>query len=512
METRTYAFEQGETLTITTVGEDVQVRVRKSGASTFLYNAAKHSPASFEFSFPEDGTYEILMNNNGMVVGNAIFTCACAAAPAAPESPSKKADAQAVASTARGQTTVIVNNILSRMESVAPGAVSRDGRTATSAPSGSGLDQLAAGAEASKVSFRDVAGLLSFNTAYASAAAAESTDSGVLQRRDVVTGAPVTIWGHVSYTSEDNDFNKNGDDRRYDGDVWGYNLGADYRFRDDLVAGFTAGYLDTDLDTAYNSGTYKEKSWDFSPYLMYQPVDGATVTLIAGYSIGDVDKVRNSTVSGSTDSRMWHATADAEYTLQPVASMPLELTAILQYTWSKKTLDSFTESDGTNVDSITADTSQIKPGIEAAYSFHTLGVTMQPFVKTSYIHDFADAINDDSDAFSVGGGLRVLSSGTGLSGVIEGERQFARDDYSEFTIDGLLAYNFALNSADGTPLGSFGPYVSSALDADGGQVLGTGLKFASADQTLNCKLGATHALSSDDAGNTGARLDLELSF
>ncbi len=93
---------------------------------------------------------------------------------------------------------------------------------------------------------------------------------------------------------------------------------------------------------------------------------------------------------------------------------PLELTARFGYLLSKKTLDAFTESDGTHVSKDSVDTSQIKPGVEAAYSFNLQGITWQPFAKADYVHDFVDEINDDSNALNLGGGLRIMSGETGL--------------------------------------------------------------------------------------------------
>ena len=294
--------------------------------------------------------------------------------------------------------------------------------------------------------------------------------------------------------------------------MWGYSLGADFRFNEKAIAGLSVGYADTDVTTTYNAGKYEEDSWSFSPYIMYEPVDGALVSFVAGYSFGDVDRKRNSTVTGNTDSAMWYAAIDGEYKMQPSDSIPLDLTARLGYLLSEKTLDAFTESDGTRVAKASVDTSQIKPGVEAAYSFNALGTVIQPFVKADYVQDFVDEINDDSNALYLGGGLRILSGETGLSGVIEGERQFLRDDYSEYAIKGFLAYNFDLKGDDGNSLGTLAPFVKSDLDADGGQVFGSGLKFTSADESLSCGLEATHTLSSEAAGNIGAQLNFEMTY
>ncbi|RWU06587.1 autotransporter outer membrane beta-barrel domain-containing protein [Pseudodesulfovibrio sp. S3] len=467
----------------------------------------------FEYTVVSDGDYRIWTTTHAASSCNVNYY-SVTDGPDGTSGETKNAFSNTVASASRGQTSVITGNIMSRTATASFGAPPQEarGRNLASSFNKGSLYQRGEQHEAREMSIKELGQFATFNTSQSVAAAADGGVSGIEQRRGILTSDPFTIWGHASFTSADNDFNKGGDDRRYNGNVWGYSLGADYRFHEKVIAGLSVGYTDTDITTSYNSGKYEEQSWNFSPYVMYEPVDGALISFIAGYSFGDVDRKRNSTVTGNTDSDMWYTALEGEYRMQPSDSIPLELTARLGYLLSEKTLDAFTESDGTRVGESTADTSQIKPGVEVAYSFNAQGMTLQPFVKADYIHDFVDEINDDSNALNLGGGLRVLSGETGLSGVIEGERQFCRDDYSEYTIKGLLAYNFALNGDDGNQVGTLAPFVNSNLDADGGQVFGAGLKFTSADGVMSCELDATHTMSSEDAGNTGARMMLEMAY
>lgn len=513
-ESHSKPFNKGEVITITfsnpigSTGSFVQFGPPGAG-----YNNSQNTfPSVHTITVPSTGVHTISFAALPIPTGRA--TIAVSVAPPAPAA-EESALSNTIASASRGQTSTIVGNIMSRTANFSSGTLAQEGRGRDIASSlnRNTLYQREEQPEARDVSLRDLAQFATFNTAHTMASAADTSVSGIEQRRGIATGEPLTLWGHASFTSADNDFNKNGDDRRYDGDVWGYSLGADYRFHDKVIAGLSVGYTDTDMTTTYNAGKYEEQSWNFSPYVMYEPVDGALISLIAGYSFGDVDRKRvNSTVTGKTDSGLWYTALEGEYRMQPSDSIPLELTARLGYLLSRKTLDAFTESDGTRVDKASVDTSQIKPGVEVAYSFNAQGTILQPFAKVDYIHDFVDEINNDSNALNLGGGLRVMSGETGLSGVIEGERQFARDHYSEFTIKGLLAYNFALNGDDGNQLGILAPYVKSNLDADGGQVFGSGLKFTSDDNSLSCGLEATHAMSSENAGNTGAEMMLELAY
>ena len=362
---------------------------------------------------------------------------------------------------------------------------------------------------------RDIAMLASFDTSkMVLAAAGDEQDplKGIQQRRAGLGDRPYTLWGHGSFTSVDNTRNRTGDDSRYDGDVWGYNMGLDYRFRPELVAGLSVGYSETDLTTTFNSGTYDETNWTVSPYAMYQPMDNVTLSAIAGYSFGDVDRTRDTTVTGNTDSGMWFASLNGSYKYTPSQDMPLDLTAKMAVLISRKTVDAFTESDGTAVAKSTSDTRQIKPGIEAAYSFDAQGTTLQPFAKADYVHDFTDETNGDKGAFNLGGGLRIASGETGLSGSIEGERQVGRDDYKEYTVSGLIAYNFGVGGDGTSKLGIASPYIKSNFNPDSGQMFGTGLKFTSDSGTFNTELNFTHTMPTAGTADTAGQIRAELKF
>ena len=511
----TLTFEQGEFFTVVVSNPSGPAEVQSSLSNVSGFSEVKTAtsyPATFTFTVPSDGVFTISVRVLTPAVSATVEITAAESAPL--DNANADAVSNTVASASRGQTAVIMGNVMSRTATVSLGAQPQEhqGIDLASSLSRSPLFQRGERQEAREISIQELAQFATFNTSNDVAAAADSGVSGMEQRRGVLAGKAFTVWGHASFTSADNDFNRNGDDRRYSGDVWGYSLGADYRFHEKVIAGLSAGYTDTDMTTSYNAGKYEETSWNLSPYVMYEPVDGALISLVAGYSFGDVDRKRNSTVTGSTDSDLWYTALSGEYRMQPADSIPLELTAKFGYLMSQKTLDAFTESDGTRVGKSTADTSQIKPGIEAAYSLNAKGTTMQPFVKADYIHDFVDEINGDSNALNFGAGLRILGGETGFSGVIEGERQFFRDDYSEYTIKGLLAYNFGLSGDDGNRMGTLAPYVKSNLSVDGGQFFGTGLKFTSADKAMICGIEARHAMSSENIGATGAELTLELAF
>ncbi len=181
--------------------------------------------------------------------------------------------------------------------------------------------------------------LASFDTSrLAAAQAADSPTDGAEQRTLLSSESPITIWGHGSFTDIENTRNRTGEDSRYDGNVWGYNLGADYRFSSALVAGMSVGYAQTDITTTFENGTYEEDTWNLSPYVIYRPSDMLTFSAIAGYAFGDVSRSRNSTVTGNTDSQSWYLQVDARQTFQPIADSPFRVTGGLGALTSRNTL------------------------------------------------------------------------------------------------------------------------------------------------------------------------------
>ena len=352
--------------------------------------------------------------------------------------------------------------------------------------------------------------LASFDTSRLAAAQnADSATDGPEQRTLLSRESPITIWGHGSFTDIENTRNRAGEDSRYDGSVWGYNVGADYRFSPALVAGMSVGYAQTDITTTFESGTYEEDTWNLSPYVIYRPSDMLTFSAIAGYAFGDVARSRNSTVTGNTDSQTWYLQVDARQTFQPIADSPFRVTGGLGALTSRNTLAAYTESDGSRVAESSVNTVQLKPNAELAYSFQISETSLTPYVKAGYIHDFTDQTNGDAGAFDLGGGVRFASGGTGLSGSIEGSRMVGRDDYSEYTLSGLVAYGISFTGRDGSFAGTASPYVGTSLSDSGTPEISAGATLADIDDRFSSKL----SLSGDPAAQRAdVMITLDLKF
>jgi len=427
-------------------------------------------------------------------------------------------------SVSRSQAAVVGKNVEARLAS----AFMPNGRSLTSSiskdPSASSSPQFSTFRTNSDTerravsrggSIRELAMLASFDTSRIVLGAVDDEQDpsmDIEQRQALISDRPYTVWGHGSFTRMDNDRNRTDDDTRYDGDVWGYNMGVDYGFRPDVIAGVSLGYSETDLTTTFNSGTYNETNRTLSPYAMYQPVDGLTLSMIAGYSIGDVNRTRDTTVTGSTGSGMWFTSLGSSYKLYPSEVLPLDVTARLSFLASRKAIEGFNESDSTHVDKTVSNTRRLKPGVEVAYNIDAQGTMVQPFVKGDYVYDFTDKTNDDSGAYDLGGGLRLTSGETGLSGSIEAESQLGRDDYNEYTVSGLVSFGFSVNGEGAGPLGIASPYIKSNFNPDTGQVFGTGIKFTSDGGALNCELSLTHAQTTVGTPVVDGQVRAELRF
>ena len=462
---------------------------------------------------------------------DAVLSCA-EAAPAAEESGASTTPA-VVAAVSRSQTAVIQQNIGARVATVS-GAVAGPG--AGSSPRGGATPPEPARNSLSQNRLASLFGETPRPTLHTNDAdgalrqlammgdfergigvpdsarldAADPTVDGTVEggasgpdgRAAFATTAPFVVWGHGSYTAVDNDHVSGSSDNRYDGDVWGYNLGLDYRFSDAMIAGLSLGYNDTDLTTTFNDGSYKERAFVVAPYAILRPLENLTVTAEAGYSFGDVDVTRNNdSVTGSTDSEMWYGALAVIYHYRPADTLPLSLSPSVTLLAAGKTVDGFTESDGTVVADARSNTRQISPALEAAYDFQAGSLTLTPFVEAGMTYDFVDELNGDAAAFNLGGGLRLSDAETGLSGSLEGNYVAGRRDYSEYTLAGTLLYGFSLFDEEGRDLGIVSPFLGSNLDEYGNQRFRGGFRYTF--RGLVSELSLSHRMAQADDRDGG---------
>lgn len=476
-----------------------------------------NSSSTQTYTFASDGDYRIYWD--ARTAASALFTVTCRPAVPTPAPPALQS------TVSQSQTKVVSANVSKRLTAIGnPAGTMRI--TPTGSATGGGRNVPTSGASSdgslnfarvfqhkwnashagrwreeanSPRSFRDLAMVASFDTsqfALHATGTGQDIPAGTIPQSHlgVVSDKPLTLWGHGSHTTVDNNRNRTGDDARLDGDVWAYNLGLDYQFNERFYAGASVGYSDTDLVTSYNTGAYEEAGWTFTPYAVYRPDDALKFSAMAGVAKSSIKQNRDgATVTSSTDAAMWYAAVNGSYSVQPLEDKPLALKARLNVLATHKVIDAYTESDTTVVGEATTNSRQIKPGVEAAYAFDVDGKTVQPFLKADLVYDFKDTINGDRSAWDVGGGVRIGVPGTGLSGSLEGQSQVGRDDYREYTLSGMLAYGFALDGDDGSAARNLNFHVRSEL-GDLAQVFATGMTLMTDEDDLAVRLNVSQSM------------------
>ncbi len=278
---------------------------------------------------------------------------------------------------------------------------------------------------------------------------------------DLSSPRTLTLWGGGGETRLDNDYNTSGDDNRYDGRVWSYNTGLDYRPSESLTLGAAVGYLDSELTTTYNEGTYDEKMVSVSPYLLYESPWGLDISLFGGYGIGDVDLTgtfgqASTPFAASADSNLLFGAVRVSGAMKFLDNS-LEVVPNVSLLGSRKRLEGYTDSSNREIGETTASVLRLTPGFEVSYRVKFSGVTLRPFASGGLIFDLLDTVNDDDMTYSVGGGMRFETE-VGLSGSVEGQRELGREAVEQRRFVGALSYGIAVgrNGRAGTVTPSVG--------------------------------------------------------
>ncbi|WP_169543588.1 autotransporter domain-containing protein [Sneathiella aquimaris] len=326
------------------------------------------------------------------------------------------------------------------------------------------------------------------------------------QRGRLLSSQPLTIWGQGGYLSLENDRNNVTEDNRLNGHVWGYNLGMDYRLSDAWLTGVAVGYTITDVETEFNNGTYQEDTFSVLPYLMYKPSENFSVSSVLGYSIGQVERTKDTSDTGNADSESWFANIRGSYQHR-FDGGPLTIKGKLEFEVGRKTVDAFTYSDNTANEKSVSDTQRVSPGVELAYGFALDSLQVEPFGGLEYIYDFGDAVNDDVDAYTLSAGLRLNATEQGLAGSVIAEKTLGRNDYDEYSISGLISYGVPIGNWRGEKKGMVSPFVKFDFSAEEGAFVNSGLAFKNASGNLSAELNMGQS-----SQNTFASVGLSLTF
>jgi hypothetical protein len=265
---------------------------------------------------------------------------------------------------------------------------------------------------------------------------------------------------------------------KYDGSASSYSVGVDKQIGNVLV-GLVISNLDTDLNTTFNTGTYKQQVDTYGVYLAYRTsilqIDLGTGTGESDISTTRIDLGNDSTISGST-------TADIEYSNAKISATftrgRFSIVPSASYETMSMDIAAFTDD---RQDDISGDvvgegllfgthsiTLAVQDDSIAARSVETtsmdFGVTLSanlgkimPFIKLSYENEDTtrgtyntefgtDETNetlasDYSSASHVGGGIN-FNLGSHISGGVRVGTYSGRDDWQEDYFAGSLRVGF----------------------------------------------------------------------
>ncbi len=266
------------------------------------------------------------------------------------------------------------------------------------------------------------------------------------------------VWGNFSYTSTEDD----SQNTKSDADLYNFIIGADYRIKDNMVAGLSFTYEDMDTTTDFNKGNVTSDGFTIAPYFAMLINEYFGFDVNAGYSWISIDQKRKAKndagddylgydISSSPDTERYFIALNANgyYKMDK-----WNFAGTLGYIYAKEDQDGFIEIDGTKSEKVSASTvelGQIYLKAEASYSFDSV----EPYLNLGYEYDttyddensstfgkyekYED--NLDKDGFTAALGLRYLLLET-LQGDLQAAGIFGRDNYNEYTISLNLRYDF----------------------------------------------------------------------
>jgi len=269
------------------------------------------------------------------------------------------------------------------------------------------------------------------------------------------------------------------DSMRYDGDASSYSMGVDKTFGKALV-GLVVSNLDTDLQTTFNSGTYKQEVDTYGVYLAYRT---SIIQIDLGMGTGDstidttrIDLGNDSTITGKTTADIEYSNARiaanfsrGRFTIVPSVSyrqMSMDIAAFVDDRKNDVAAnvvgDQQIFSDGNSTLTVTDDvlsarsveTETMSVGLLLSAS---LGKVV-PYIDVSYDSEdttkasFKNEVGTDgndteqigtnySSSMKIGGGVNFML-GSHIKGGVRAGRVTGRDDWEESYVAGSISLGF----------------------------------------------------------------------
>jgi len=212
------------------------------------------------------------------------------------------------------------------------------------------------------------------------------------------TQAPDRPWSiYADFLGTIGDWRTTPNRTGYDFNIFGFNLGFDYRFGDKLILGAGTGYYHTSADYKNSGGSSKADSIPFFVYGAYYPGNfyafgslGYTLNLYdmkRNFAFGGINRVAQSSVNGS----QFNAGAETGYDLKLARVI---ITPNVSLNYSKVWVGSFSETGAgalsLNISSQEADSLQSGVGVRLSCPFKAGKARVVPQVAASYQHEFSN--------------------------------------------------------------------------------------------------------------------------
>jgi len=153
---------------------------------------------------------------------------------------------------------------------------------------------------------------------------------------------------YITTNITDNTKDTTSGERGYDNNGTNSNIGIDYRFGEQWIAGITYGYGDSDIDYKGNSDTFRNKIQNYIVYSTWSRNNFHLNTLL-GYASGDITTKRestdNDTVKGQTNSYQTYFSVSGRYDF---VKGPWTYGPQSGYTYVGGTISSYDESNSSN--------------------------------------------------------------------------------------------------------------------------------------------------------------------
>lgn len=188
------------------------------------------------------------------------------------------------------------------------------------------------------------------------------------------------------------------------------NITIDYSINQNLVAGFSFGYLNTERDLALNSGSMDSDSYRFAPFILFRPSSNSYVTALAGYALVNYESTR--TISAFGGNTFSNATAeyDADQYFASLAGGYIfafkdgwKVHGYARGDYSQTDIESFQENGGISTlntnsyamqvsgQSINSVTSTVGAELSYAISTSTVAAVIIPKFKAEWVHEYKNS-------------------------------------------------------------------------------------------------------------------------